>query len=35
MGEVVWSVHSSCGAVDRAHKGTSGEFKYISHEEPT
>ena len=31
MDEVVWSVHTSCSALDRAGKGTSGDFRYIFH----
>ena len=33
MGDVVWSVHPSCSALDRAGKGTSNNFRYSSHEE--
>ena len=30
MGEVVWSVHVSYGALDRASKGTIRNFRYLT-----
>ena len=35
MKEVVWSVHTTCSALDRAGKGTSRDRKYIAHEDLT
>ena len=33
MGEVVWSIHASCNSLDRASKGTSRDFRYVTHTE--